>query len=594
MSASSVDPASNRSTSERKKLSLLIVQMGGVEEVFRSLMALKAIKHLYPEVAIHVLSRSGVSDPFKRVEWIESVIETPRFKAGEDPVVKVALWIDQVIGQNYEILVNWTPSTARQSRMSAIASTLIPAIVKLGDFVASDMTKNSHQLTVQSHDAWSMYRRAWAEGPVEQDIHFTDIITTQLLTALQIHAGDPSPEASMLSVTSRYFFKNVQTTVPKAWIERPRGMKWIAVHGPSLPERASEWIQMVLRRHPDYGMVLLGGGGSLQPESNARVVDLGSDIHFDAMISVMTQCGWLLAGPHPIVDLASLLNLRVLYAPLPANLEFSMKWSESGPYGNGHIVVVPGEEWKPEVAYASWSYFQSEWFHKNSITLHGHFENLGLLGELEANQVYKSRIRAVEEGGGVSFELAAGPARDFELWMYRVRGQIARAWFCGWLPSVEREVEKMNLTPSLIKRIRALDDSLEVIGKISQEARDTAQRLEAVAKQTKAGYLMSIEERAEIEEAGKRLLEIEGLMSRVAQVEPELDCMLVWYRQMIHNLRSENIHGMAKETAAAFDLVIEGLDLIAAYTGKTLHLAKPKAVGKEAVQEGSIPLEPKA
>lgn len=581
MSTPSVDSASTQAPSEKKKLSILIVQMGGVEEVFRSLMALKAIKHLYPEVSLHVLSRRGVSDPFKRVEWIENVIETPKFKAGEDPVVKVALWIDQVINRNYEFLVNWTPASARQSRMSAMASTLIPAVVKLGDFVTGDGG-------VQSHDAWSMYRRAWADGPVEQDIHFTDIITTQLLTALQIHAGDPNPEASMHSVTSRYFFKNVQTPAPKAWTERPRGLKWIAIHGPSLPERASEWVQMVLRRHPDYGIVVLGSSGGLQLEPNARVVDIGSDIHFDAMISVMSQCGWLLSGPHPIVDLASLLNLRVVYAPAPSTREFGMNWSEAGPYGNGHIVVVAREEWKPEVAYAAWSYYQSEWFHKNSLTVHGHFENLGLLNELESTQVFKSRIRAVEEGGGVSYELAAGPAQDFELWMYRVRGQIARAWFCGWLPSVDKEVQKMNLTPALIKRIRALNESLLVIEKISREARDTAGRLEATAKRTKAGYLMSVEERTEIEEAGKRLLEIEGLMSRMAQVEPELECMLIWYRQMIHNLKSDTIQGMAKETASAFDLVIEGLDLISAYTGKTLQQAKPKAVGIEVPTQPEI------
>jgi len=383
----------------------------------------------------------------------------------------------------------------------------------------------------------------------------------------------------MLSVTSRYFFKNIKNSAPKAWNERPRGLKWIALHGPSLPERASEWVQMILRRHPDYGLVLLGGAGALQIESNPRVVDLGCEIHFDAMISVMTQCGWLFSGPHPIVDLASLLNMRVLYAIAPPSREFAMKWSETGPYGNGHVVVVPKDEWKPEVVYAAWSHFQSEWFHKNSITLHGHFENLGLLNELQNTQVFKSRIRAVEEGGGVSYELAAGPAQDFDQWIYRVRGQIARAWFCGWLPSIDQEVQKMNLTPSLIKRIRALNDSLLVIEKISREARETAGRLEAVAKRTKSGYLMSIEERAEIEEAGKRLLEIEGLMTRVGQVEPELECMLIWYRQMIHNLKSDTIHGMAKETASAFDLVIEGLDLISAYTGKTLNQAKPKAVG---------------
>ena len=41
----------------RKKPSILIVQLGEIEEVFRSLMAVKAVKQLYPETKIHFLVR---------------------------------------------------------------------------------------------------------------------------------------------------------------------------------------------------------------------------------------------------------------------------------------------------------------------------------------------------------------------------------------------------------------------------------------------------------------------------------------------------------------------------------------------------------
>jgi hypothetical protein len=50
---------------------------------------------------------------------------------------------------------------------------------------------------------------------------------------------------------------------------------------------------------------------------------------------------------------------------------------------------------------------------------------------------------------------------------------------------------------------------------------------------------------------------------------------------MIHNLASTTISGMARETADAFDLVTEGLDLISAYTKKTLEQARPKAINPE-------------
>jgi hypothetical protein len=117
-----------------------------------------------------------------------------------------------------------------------------------------------------------------------------------------------------------------------------------------------------------------------------------------------------------------------------------------------------------------------------------------------------------------------------------------------------------------------------VVQQLVQQGRATAISLEKLAKNMKAGYLMSVEDRTEIEESGKKLLEIEGLIERVVQVEPELDCLLSWYRQMIHNLESDSLSGMARETAEAFDLVFEGMDLISAYTKKTLELAKPKAV----------------
>ncbi|MBU6153680.1 MAG: hypothetical protein KGP28_05200 [Bdellovibrionales bacterium] len=561
---------SSLQTSGRKKLSLLIVQMGEVDEVFRSLMALKAIKHLYPEVSIHVASRRGNSDPFKRVEWIDSVLDTPKFQKGEDPVVKVALWIDQVILRNYDILVNWTGDPKR-IRVASILTSLIPAAVKLGDHVAED-------LSIHSYDGWSMYRNAWAGKNVEQDIHQTDLITTQLLTALQIHSGDPAPESAMNSVSSKFFFKAVNPALPAVWLDRPKGLKWIAVHADSMSERIAEWIEMVLRRHPDQGIVLVGDRPGFEIAANSRVVDLRGGIHFDSMISIFSNCGWLVSGEHPIVDLASLLNLRIFYAAPAGSREFSLKWTERGPYGNGHIAISSREEWKPEVAYAAWSYFQSEWFHKNRLTIHGHFENLSMSAALQEIQVFRSRIRPANEGGGVSYEPIAGVVQEFESWIYRVRGQIARGWFCGWLPGVEEEVSKLTLSPALVRRIRALNDSVIVIEQLGSQGRSTAIALEKHAKNMKSGYLMSVEDRTEIEEAGKKLLEIEGLIERVAQVEPELECLLGWYRQMIHNLESQSLAGMARETADAFDLVLEGVDLISAYTKKTLDLAKPKAI----------------
>ncbi len=558
-------------TTPRKKLSILIVQMGGVDEVLRSLMALKAVRHLYPEMSIQVIARKEASGPLKRIEWLDGVLETPKCEAGEDPVLKVAQWIDQVINRNYDVLANWTFSD-RYARRAAIITSLIPAMVKVGDYVRDDSTMGSC-------DAWSMYRQAWAKDPaIDQDIHHTDIITTELLTILQIHAGDPSPDAGSNTVTSKYFFKNITNEQPKAWINRPKGLKWVAVHADSLSERAAEWVQMVLRRNPDFGVVVIGDaylGDALETE---RVITLGSDLHFDALVSVLSQASWLVSGKHPIVDLASLVNLRVFYSPELTSREFSLKWTEEGPYGNGHVAVSFENEWQPEVAYAAWSFYQGEWFHKNTLTVEGHFENLGIRDSLKSIQLFKSRIRPANEGGGVCYEFVAGQPREFEAWMYRVRGQMARAWFCGWLPSIEQEVAKLTLSPELVKRIRSVNDSVQVIEKLAIQGRNVALELSQCAQKSKTGYLMSVEDRDLIEEHGKKLLEVEALIARVIQVEPELRCLLRWYQQMMHNLDGQTVAQMAKETMQAFDLMTEGLELVSAYTKRTLDQAKPKSV----------------
>ncbi|MBC7396348.1 MAG: hypothetical protein H7333_02800 [Bdellovibrionales bacterium] len=565
----SVVGSKSAEATKRKSLSILIIQLGETDELFRSLMALKAVKHLYPEMKFTMIARHGVSAPLKRVAWIENVIETPKLVKGGDPVTQVATWIDHVINQNYDILANWTFAKAH-TRLSAIATTLIPAMIKVGDHLRNDMTQGSY-------DAWSIYREAWLRDEnIDQDIHITDIITTQLLTLLQIHAGDPDPEAGSATVTSKYFFEQAVLNLPQSWLTRPKGLKWIALHAASLSNRSAEWVEMVLRRNPDFGIVALGTFEDAAV--NPRVITLEKELHFDSLVAILSQCSWLAAGKHPIVDLASLLNVRIFYGVNPSDREYSLKWTETGPYGNGHVVMAPKDEWKPELAYAAWSYYQSEWFHKNTLTLHGHFENLGLVSGLDELQVFKSRIRSASEGGGVYYERSAGVAREFEQWMYRVRGQMARAWFCGWLPCVETEVAKLSLNPELIKRIRSVNDSVLLLEKLAQEGRQCALDLHKTAQKNKAGYLMSVEERDEIEHRGKKILEVESLIARVISVEPELRCLLKWYQQLMHNLQGETLAAMAKETVHGFDLIAEGVDLLLIYTRKTLELAKPKSV----------------
>ena len=556
--------------------SILIVQLGEIDEVFCSLMAIKAVKHLYPKLSISFIARKEASSPLKRVTFLDQVIELPKPEPGADNLTQVAQWIGKIINRNYDILANWT-HVDLHSRKAALVTSLIPAMVKVGNYIRDD-------LTLASHDAWSMYREAWLKDKtIEQDIHFTDLITTQLLTVLQIHAGDPSPDAGTSAVTSKFFFDTKSDSSPDAFNSRAKNLKWIAVHPGSVSDRISEWVDMVLRRHPDHAIVIFGKPEDMLSHlTHSRVIFLNDRLHFDALVAVLSQCAWLVCGNHAISDLASLLGVRVLFSPDAGEQEYSLKWTEMGPYGNGHIVMSSQNEWRPELAYATWSYYQGEWFHQYSLTLAGHFDNLGVRSGLEEIQIFKSRIRPPGEGGGVCYERTEGVSREFEAWMYRVRGQMARAWFCGWLPSVDQEVAKLSLNPELIKKIRGIHESILLLEKLTSQGRALAVELYQVANKTRAGYLMSVDERDRIENFGKKILEVESLMTRVIQLEPELLCLLKWYQQLMHNLQGKNIAEMAKETIHGFDLVAEGLDLLLLYTKKTLEIAKPKSIKTQA------------
>jgi ADP-heptose:LPS heptosyltransferase len=556
----------------QKQLSILIVQLGEIEEVFRSLMAVKAVKHLYPQMKFHFIVRPEHSAPLHRVDWIDTIHEIPHLDV-DNSMKMIAQWVDQVLVQNYDLLANWTFSK-RYQRMSSIVTTLIPAAVKFGSHVRNDFS-------VASYDAWSIYRDSWLrDQTIDQDIHHTDIITTQLLTALQIHAGEPQPESNTGVVTSRNFFKVPSTDLLPKTIS-----KWIAVHPDSLDLRFEEVIEMILRRHPDCGVVLLNDQPLIDSGEifvgNPRIINLSGTLNFDSLVSVLSNCSWLIAGRAPIVDLANLLNIRTIYwieAQPQITGEATYKWTESGPYGNGNIAIRFREDFQPEIVYAVWSHYQSEWFHKGNTTLEKHFENLSLSSISEGVEIYRSKIRNPQEGGGVLYEMVMNHETSFEEWMFRLRGQVARAWFCGWVPPVEDEVSKLNLNPTLIKRAREIGESLKVIDQLTVEGKVTSKGLSNSLSKIKNHKIMSVEDRDMIEAFGRKLLELEGFLSRVVQVEPELKCFFVWYQHLMHNLSGETLDQMAKETFQAFELVSEGAELIQVYVEKVLARAKPKSI----------------
>jgi hypothetical protein len=146
------------------------------------------------------------------------------------------------------------------------------------------------------------------------------------------------------------------------------------------------------------------------------------------------------------------------------------------------------------------------------------------------------------------------------------------------LPSIDVETARIQLSPALITRVRAIQESLLVLNKLSIEGKIVAGELRVAAESIRNHYLMRLEDREMIENYGKKIAEVEALMARVGNVEPELACMIIWYQGMMNHLRGETVAEMARETTHAFDLIHEGIELISAYCEKTLARAKPRSI----------------
>ena len=122
------------------------------------------------------------------------------------------------MSETWDFVVNWSYSEA-----SSYLTALLPARVKLGFSRRKDKT-------FLSSDGWSHYIQGVVQGGVPQDIHLTDILTTQLLTALQLHLGEPK-DAGNSPVTSKNFFRlDIDNGyMENPWVRRDLSRKWMAI-----------------------------------------------------------------------------------------------------------------------------------------------------------------------------------------------------------------------------------------------------------------------------------------------------------------------------------------------------------------------------
>ncbi len=618
----------------QRPVRLLIIQMTRLGDTLQSLMALRAAKQLYPHLEIHFLARERFASAAKRVPWLESVITFPsekvlgplmQGKATErEALQELARWVSPLVRQPWDMIINWS-----YSESSSFLTGLLPAKVKLGYSRSIERTPAGTQSHLSSPDGWSHYIQAVVQGGIPQNIHLTDILTTQLLTALQIHYGDPANNGDAPVTSKSFFTLNPHTFADNdlgpRW--RDRTKKWIGIQlGAGQAEKTwdpENWAGLackILDQHPEYGVILLGGKeekdrGTRMLSAMVRlgydpqaVISLVGRSDFDLWASVVSRCHWVFSTDTAAVHLASVLGTRVLNISVGP-----VRWAETGPYGNGHYIVAAGEDCPaclafngradgppstvshscreqvtPEAAYGTWSYAIQDNAFRNQMTVEQHFSRLGIRSAMGSPggagntiRIFRSRIRGTQDGGGVVYEPLISASLLLSDWTSMVMGHIARAWYCGWVPSVGQELKRGVISPGLIQKLRELSESSEAMSKICDEAARTATILNARSSRLRSDKIMRLDDRNELQELGRRMMEMEGLLERLGRTSAPLLAFAQMAKVLMHNLSGTQLSELGRESAVCYQQLSEGIGILREWVRHTLSMAKPVALRAE-------------
>ena len=559
-------------------------------------MALRAAKQLYPEIEFHLIVRDSFAELAQKVDWIDQVIVLPT-AALLSPLVnkhrgaglkELAQWLKPHVQSYWDFVINWTYSDA-----SSYLTAILPGRVKAGLSRGSD-----NQITAL--DGWSHYIQGIVQQKVSQDIHITDILTTQLLTLFQIHLGDPADHGNA-AVTSRNFFTlNQKDTLDS--LMQPQSRKWIAFQLGATREEHSwspqSWAKLASlilstqSSHSGYKIILLGKESDsvrlqkfwlelerLGDHFRKDIVSLVGKTDFDLWAGAIGRCNWLFSTNTSAIHLASLLGTRIV-----ALLAHDARLTNAGPYGNGHYVLSPiistqaTQAIPPECVYATWEYGSNEWLHRRQSGLTAQFGRHQWQDLISQVHIYRSRIRAGDEGGGVIYEPQIQRHMQVSDWTAQFVGYLARAWYCGWVPPIAGELARERLSPELVRSLRELGESSEVLAKICTEGKRIAEGIIQKAKKLKSPTVMDIETQREFRDLGVTLQDLDSLIERMGRTHPALRVFSNMSRILMHNLDGDQIHEMGRSSIQAYDQILRGANLLEEWVKHTLQLAKPVAL----------------
>lgn len=581
-----------------RKIRCLIIQLARLGDSVQSLMALRAAKQLYPGLEVEMVVRETFSDAVKRTPWIAKTHSLPtdeilrpilEGKSTErEGMQSLARFLAPLVAERWDYVLNWTFSES-----SSHLTSLIPAKVKLG------FGRNAES-TLTCLDGWTHYMQAIIQGKVRQNIHVTDLLTTQLLTALQIHEGEPTSQGT--SAPKRFFELNLtRSALPELMQSQT---KWIGIQLGASHKAESwpveEWKQLIskiLTRHSDYGIMIFGskketpllqdlfGNADFKPEDFSRILPLVGQSHFDEWAYAISRCHWLISADTAAIHLASTVGTRVL------NISFGdSRFEETGPYGSGHLIVArtDGDTPTSDAVYGIWSLHHSDWSRDRNRTVETHFSELGFTNDLSTLIAKKSRVRSPDDGGGVTYESLNKGSVSTADWCSRVMGDIARTWYCGWVPPVGQGLAREELSPDILRTLRETIPLAEEVEKDYARAQYVAQQIAIKSGKQKSDRLMGIEAKQELGALGQELCELEASVKMKSATNTLLDGFQKMHTVMMHNLKGTHLKDIANESAASFTQLVEGIRILKTWAKHTLELSRPRKISENATPQTSL------
>jgi hypothetical protein len=167
---------------------------------------------------------------------------------------------------------------------------------------------------------------------------------------------------------------------------------------------------------------------------------------------------------------------------------------------------------------------------------------------------------------------------NLEEWTAMAMGHVARSWYCGWVPPVGQEIIRESIHPELIQKLRELQDSLEVLSRICDQAVKTATNLRFKSSNLKSHIVMGVRDREELQTLGQTLLDLEDLVDRLAKTHPPILAFSQMSKVLMHHLKGTDLSELGKETAQSYRHIHDGVQVMREWIKYTLELAKPVAI----------------